>query len=529
MKSNKYWFERASNERMATYHKNSDKTIFKINHAHDKAIEDINNDINKIFYKFAADGGLSEEDARILLNSKIPNKELDEIKAKINFIEDEDLKKYLMSQLNANAYKARITRLEAIKESIRINSTKVADTQLKQGELSYINGINEAYYKTIYDIQKGVGLGFDFSPMPVEKIEEILKNNWSGKHYSERVWNNTEILASKLEETITNGLMQGKNSRKMALELEELSQYGKMASERLIRTETTYIANKAELESYLQCDIDKYVFVATLDLRTSSMCREHDGKVYEVSKGVPGENLPPLHPYCRSTTIAYMGKEWYKNLKRRARDPETGKTYTVPGNMNYDEWYKQHVVSKYGEQKAETLQKMIRNKTSDRKQYENYKEILGKDVPKSFTDFRELKYNDCNEYKLISKKAELYLRAKEEGIIPFAVNAATPQPKIQGYLLNSNHSVGKHKAKVINKVLGYHYENWNELADLLYKELQKSPVDKVVQFEYGTKYKVPMVIKGKRDRLLKLNTVWQFDNGSNIPRFITATFDKKKR
>lgn len=396
MKSNKYWEDRA-NLRMATYHRNSDKTVFKINNAYDKSIEDINNDINKIFYKFATDGDLSEADARILLNSKISKKELDEIKAKINFIEDEDLKKYLMSQLNANVYKARITRLEAIKESIRINSTKVADVQLKQGELSYINSINDAYYKTIYDIQKGIGLGFDFSPMPINKVEEILKNNWSGKHYSERVWGNTEILASKLEETITNGLMQGKSSRKMTLELEELSQYGKMASERLIRTETTYIANKAELESYLQCDIDKYVFVATLDLRTSSMCREHDGKVYEVSKGIAGENLPPLHPWCRSTTIAYMGKEWYDNIRRRARNPETGEIYTVPGNMDYGEWYKQNVVGKYGEQKAETLQKMIRNKTSDKKQHSKYKEILGDDVPKSFDDFQNLKYNNNSE------------------------------------------------------------------------------------------------------------------------------------
>ncbi|WP_346936021.1 minor capsid protein [Clostridium sp.] len=235
--------------------------------------------------------------------------------------------------------------------------------------------------------------------MHVNSIEEILKNNWSGKHYSERVWGNSQVLAEKLEEIITSGLMSGKSSKKMAIELEELSQYGKMASERLIRTETTYITNASEKESYKECGIDKYVFVATLDLRTSTLCREHDKEIYEVDKGVPGENLPPLYPWCRSTTIGYMGTEWYNNLKRRARDPETGKTYIVPGDMKYQEWYKQHVVDKYGERKAEIFQKMIKNKAADRKQYKKYKEILGKDVPKSFTDFRELKYNNSEGWK----------------------------------------------------------------------------------------------------------------------------------
>ncbi|HBA05305.1 MAG TPA: hypothetical protein DCW51_15960 [Clostridium sp.] len=41
---------------------------------------------------------------------------------------------------------------------------------------------------------------------------------------------------------------------------------------------------------------------------------------------------------------------------------------------------------------------MIRNKASDRKQYSKYKEILGKDAPKSFTDFRELKYNSVEKW-----------------------------------------------------------------------------------------------------------------------------------
>lgn len=352
--SNAYW-KRRSNLRMASYHKDSDETIYKINNAYDKALEDINKDINKIFFKFQSDSGLSIAEAKELLNSKIPKKELDSIRARIHGIEDKELKKYMVAQLNANAYKARITRLEALKESIYINTKLAADVEINKSTKLYTDNAKKAYYTNIFDMQKGLGVGFNVAQMPLGTIQEILKNKWSGKHYSERIWGNNEVLAQKLEEVITSGLMSGKSSRRMAQELQDMTDYGKFAAERLVRTETTYVTNMAELESYKELGIDKYIFLATLDLRTSTVCREYDGKIIEVSKGVPGVNLPPLHPYCRSTTRAYFKD--MKRLQRRARDPETSKTYLVPGDMNYQEWYDKFVLDKYPDKKIKRSNK----------------------------------------------------------------------------------------------------------------------------------------------------------------------------
>ncbi|MGM8257619.1 minor capsid protein [Clostridium perfringens] len=390
-RSNHYWEQRA-NSRMASYHKNSDETIFKINKAYDKAIADINSDIKKIFNKYAIEYKLSKTEARQLLNSYIHAKDLKSIRDKIKYIQDEDLKKYLMAQLNYSPYKARITRLEALKESIYINTKLLSQEEFKLSTSDYIDNMNEAYYRNIFDIQKGIGLGFTFSEMPIDFIEEVLRNKWSGENYSKRIWNNTDVLAERLEEVITSGLMSGANSKKMAKELNDLSSYGKFASERLIRTETTYVTNMAEIESYKECDIEKCVFLATLDLRTSKICRSMDGKVLIVGKAKPGVNLPPLHPFCRSTTIAYLGKGTLETLQRRARDPVTGKNYII-NNMNYNEWYEKFVVNKYGQGKTEVLEKMIKNKASDKKQYAKYKASLSELLPKNFNDFQKLKYN----------------------------------------------------------------------------------------------------------------------------------------
>ena len=84
-----------------------------------------------------------------------------------------------------------------------------------------------------------------------------------------------------------------------------------------------------------------YVFVATLDNRTSQICQELDGKKFKLSEAEEGVNYPPMHPYCRSTVRAYISDDVEKDLKRRARD-ENGKN-TVVDNMSYSEWANKNV------------------------------------------------------------------------------------------------------------------------------------------------------------------------------------------
>lgn len=122
---------------------------------------------------------------------------------------------------------------------------------------------------------------------------------------------------------------------------------------------------------------------------------------------------------------------------------------------------------------------------------------------------------------------DIIKETKTYGRMPYVINAATTQNKIQGYLLNSNHPQGKSKAEVINKVLGYHYENWDILSDKIYDAVQTSEVTKIVKTEYGTKYEIPVKITGETGRSLILHTIWQVDEKSRIPRLITTKFGKK--
>ena len=336
-KSDTYWTNR-SNKRMETYHKDSNQVILKVSKAYEEAIKEINRDIERMLGNFMKGNDLTKSEAKKLLNQKIKNELIEQYKKILPTIEDEEIKQKIIAHIESQAYSARITRLEALKESIYLNLATVADVELKECEKLYTNTINKAYYLNCFDIQKGIGIGFNIAAMPTEVIEEILKTNWSGMHYSDRVWRNSQVMTKKLEQVLLKGVMTGKSYRKLAVELEEMSEDGVFAAERLIRTEMTYISNQAELQAYKECGIEEYIFVATLDSRTSKPCRKMDRKRVKISEAVVGENLPPLHPWCRSTTRMGIDDEVLATMQRRARDPQTGKTYLVPANMSYSEW-----------------------------------------------------------------------------------------------------------------------------------------------------------------------------------------------
>ena len=95
---------------------------------------------------------------------------------------------------------------------------------------------------------------------------------------------------------------------------------------------------KREKQSYKECGVKKYRYLAALDSRTCPICGNLDGKVFAVSEMKIGVNCPPMHPECRCTTVAAIEGQSLEGMERRTRDPVTGKTYLVPASMNYQEW-----------------------------------------------------------------------------------------------------------------------------------------------------------------------------------------------
>ncbi len=339
-----YWIKRAD-DRMEEIQKGSDDTIREIHKAYDAAIRELNRDIDRMLFHFAGKNGLSPEEARQLLEGRLSQKDVAAIRKRIAWIEDEEIKKQLLAKLDATIYRARITRLEALKEDIYIQVSRMADVELRKSTARYFDILKEEYLHNVFDCQKYLGFAYSFSRIPEGVVREILKDDWSGKHYSRRVWENAMVNGGRIEDTVKGlllkGTLTGTNSRKLGSELQKLAGAGKYACERLIRTEGTYFTAMADLEAAKARGTKKLRFVATLDQRTSPQCREADGKLIAIEDARPGKNIPPLHPFCRSVIIDEI--EGLVHKVRTARNPETGKNYKVSADMTYQEWNKKLV------------------------------------------------------------------------------------------------------------------------------------------------------------------------------------------
>ena len=103
----------------------------------------------------------------------------------------------------------------------------------------------------------------------------------------------------------------------------------------LVRTSINQVANSASMAVYeANQDITKkYQYVATLDTRTSSICRALDGREFEYGKGP----TPPQHFSCRSKVVAVID---YENLGFTPPPEGTraSKDGQVDANMNYSQW-----------------------------------------------------------------------------------------------------------------------------------------------------------------------------------------------
>lgn len=368
--------------------------------------------IEGIFNRFASKHHLTRDEAINLLSeadSRDFKKLLEVYKNKTGA-----QKREVLAELEAPAYKNRMKRLDDIDKSINRLINAVASKERDAIDKTMRKVYESSYHHAVYEAARMSGLDLQTGPIDEGALETILKKKWSGQNYSERVWNNTQKVADAIKEELMIGALTGKTEKEMTDSINEQFLSGRNKARRLVRTESSYIHNEAHFQAYKDYGIEEYRFVATLDLRTSQICRERDGSVYRVNDKKIGVNAPPMHPWCRSTTIMNLDDETMHSLERFARDPVTGERMKVPADETYKEWHKR-MVEKHSAEAINTAEKSANNYSRDKIQYQNYCNVLGsKLVPGSLEKFQEVKYGNKSQWNDLKYKFRTVNRYKTD-------------------------------------------------------------------------------------------------------------------
>lgn len=508
MKFDEYWTLRHVQDAFNVFQKAED-TADQIARVYLKASRYLTTEADAIFEKYQRKHGLSEAEARRLINTLQDKTSIDELLRALKNGDPDKSKKDLIMELEAPAYGSRIERLRQIQEQLDYIMQNVYQQEKIISHDFYTDLAKDAYYRSIYTVQQRADAAFSFSHVSAKVIDQVVNSQWSGKNYSERIWGNTKDLARDLKEELVINFITGCTNREAAENIATKFGQGSSNARRIVRTESNYVSTELNFKVYEECGIEEYQYLATLDLKTSQVCRELDGKIFPVKDHRIGENCPPMHPWCRSTTISVIDRELIDKMQRSAIDPATGKRIKVPRSMNYEEWYNKYV---RGKPEVELEEKKLQNRFSDRKQHKRYREVIGKDLPEKLDDFQNMKYNDTEKWKYtkLDYKRQNELTEHPEKRLPNAENAILPEGKFTKYLLGGENEKGLAKGRAFTSRLGYSIDNWKNLQEDIAQRAVKYPAEMKGTTEFGSKYEQKMILYGKKGTPANVTVGWMY-------------------
>lgn len=271
-------------------------------------------------------------------------------------------------------------------------------------------------------------------------------------------------------------------------------------------TRTT--ARQAEISAILTADPGHDLYQIVRIGSTCPVCAPLEGRVYSRSGIDPdypalakafgkidpagGDDLSNtylnIHPNCLHALIKYttIGK----TDKQIQKDKDFSSFEKNP--VTVDPRTKKQIAA-YRE-KVRNRQRLL----ADRKQHEEYRRILGDDIPKDFEKFRDMKYNEGEKFSFM--KLDYQRRNKliqhPELRLPNAEKAILPEGKFTKYLFGGTNADGIPKGKAFESRLGYDLQNWKELQKEIRKKAEMYPAVFKGNVGFGDKYEQQIVLNG---------------------------------
>ena len=323
-------------------HREAQRTIQDMEELYLDAQRSVQKEIESWYARFAVNNQISLTDARKWLTAGQLEEFHWSVEQYIKIGEQAGLDAAWLKKLENASTRFHISRLEAVQTGIQQQLELLYGNQVDSLDALLKKVVGNGYTHTAFEVQKGVGLGWDITGLNQKKLETLLSKPWTtdGRTFRDRCWLNKNDLVGSVSKSLTQGLLRGDSPAKITTAIQKQFGVHRYKAGRLVNTETTYFNAVATKECYKDLDVEMVEIIETLDSHTCSICGGLDGKVIPISQYEPGVTVPPFHPNCRGTTAPAIDPKYAG--ERAARNAD-GDVYYVPANMTFTQWKKAFV------------------------------------------------------------------------------------------------------------------------------------------------------------------------------------------
>lgn len=344
MTHNEYWqkrFEELKDIQMkrAELNKRELKKLFR------QALKASEKEILAWYQRYAEENNLTLPQAKKELNARERKDFQLTLEQYKELAQKQNLSPEYIKMLNNASIRVRLDRSQSLYLKLFYEIEKLANEYELNLKDLLAKTYEDSYYKTAYITQQVKGFE-DVTALSSDRIEKTLSKPWTqdGKEFSTRIWEQKTQLVKNLQTEITQGLLTQRGTSFITERIAKKFNTFYSQASRLVETETAYFQERSMLDCFKDLEVEKLQIIATLDTRTSEICREMDTKIVELKDAIPGVTTPPFHCYCRTTTIPYIeGITNADGTTRVARDKNIGKSVTVKGDLTYEKWYDKYI------------------------------------------------------------------------------------------------------------------------------------------------------------------------------------------
>ena len=267
--------------------------------------DEIQRRLERLYIRYAKSEGITIDEAMKLADKTDVEKFVNRVK---EYVKNKDFSKRANDELKLYNLKMRMSRLELMKHEILIEQMRLSG---KETDMLYGRLKDDLIEETRR--QAGIlGLDPDFYEDFIRNSDAIINGDFKSANFSDRIWANGYKMRGNLQSGIHNSMLLGDNPRTWARKLEEnlseeMDDTGRQNAFynafRLAVTESARVQVNTGLNLMKKSGYEKYIWIA--EPGACHICAPFNNHVFDIENSDIGDELPPMHPFCRCSIAAY--------------------------------------------------------------------------------------------------------------------------------------------------------------------------------------------------------------------------------